>query len=207
MKRAVAALSLLLFCSSSGGAEVRILNYSGERLRVDVLHSAGESRDVEIPNDVAVSEVIGPPNERGVKETLVVKTAGGRELRREKVRSQQVLIVRKTLGGDIFVSPAGYYAGEAEKGTLKILNATGNALNYSYETPGFQRKSGTLDNDFPALNARDIGDKKFQAEDDMRVTFGVNEDPNGEPVELKAGHVYFAAMIEGELVLTEIAVD
>ena len=207
MKKIIMATLLTLACTLSSSAEIRLLNYTGEDLKVDILHSSGQSRDIAISKDVALSPAIGPVNPRRTSEVMVVKDTSGKELGRFDVYSQSVTVFSRR-GDGFFASNVGFFKGPTEHGYVKILNATGQEIHYSYETPSFILRQGKIEYDKPAL--RDwvmVLDGDCKPDQDIKVKLGINEPASGDGQILKGGGVYFASLVDGKLKLTKIAVD
>lgn len=206
-KNLFAILTLLACVALPASAEIKILNYTGEDLKVDVLHADGQARDVAISKAVGISPEIGPVHPRRTSEMLVVKDSSGKELFRGEVYAQSLNVVQKTGSGYSHYN-AGYFKGPAEHGYIKMLNATGQTVHYSYETPDFQLKTGTVESEKPKLAQRTfVLDGPFKMGQEVPVKLGINEPASGNGQKLIAGSVYFASYEGGNLKLTKVSND
>ncbi len=207
MKNYCFGLILLLGLVLPASAQVSILNYTGEEIKVDVLHAKGQARDVVIKNSTSPTAPIGPVNPRRTSMVLVLKKASGQELTRGEVYSEALVVVSKdhtSLGYGF--GQAGFFKGKAEHGYIKILNATQQDITYSYEEPNFTLRQGKVENDFPSL--RDwvvVLDGPYSVGQSVKVKMGFGE-ANQENM-LTAGGVYFATSVDGKLKLTKVSND
>lgn len=206
MKKIILTFLLALSCAISCAAEIRILNTTGEELKVDVLHAGGQARDVVISRSVGLSPAIGPVNPRRTSEVMVLKNAAGTELKRFDVDSQGVFVLTNGSNG-YYVSRAGFFKGPTEHGYVKIINATGQEIHYSYETPEFRLVEGKVSNEPGFRDWEVVRDGPFKPDQDIKLKLGINEPASGEGQTVKGGGVYFATFVDGKLKLTKISVD
>lgn len=212
IRRAILGLAISLACHFSAQAEIKILNCTGDELKVDVLHSSGQARDVAIPKAPAVSEPIGAKNPRRTSMMLVLKSASGQELARGEVFSEALVLVTKGTSGYKFAPATGYFKGPAEHGYVKVINATEQELQYSYEEPNFSLKTGkcpreTSDGKFMIQCRVVVSDGPYRAGQEVKVKIGVGQPPSGNPHNLVAGGVYYATLADGQLKLEKVAND
>ena len=208
-KNLMASLVLLAGLALPSFAEIKILNYTGEDLKVDVLHADGQARDVAISKAVGISAEIGPIHPRRTSEMLVVRNAAGQEVLRTEVYAQSLNVVEKSnAGSGYYASNAGYFKGPAEHGVVKLLNGTGQEIHYAFETPDFQLNTGKVEVARPGLEYRTIvSDGPFKIGQTVQVKLGINEPASGNGQALVAGNVYFASYEGGQLKLTKVSVD
>ena len=203
MRSFVATLMLLTLTSMSASAEVRLLNWTGKELSVDVLHQSGPVRQVVVSSARSVTGPIGPKTSRQTSEMLVVRTADGQELLRSSVSSGNIYVIEKRSSG-YYTSHAGFYGGSAKHSTLKIMNGTGQKLAYHYETPEFRVRKNKLDPG--TLRAWNIGtENSYEIGAPMKVKLGLNN-PSQE-FQFQAGNVYLITNENGALKATEIGKD
>jgi hypothetical protein len=208
-KSFLVTLMVLAGLALPSAAEIKILNYTGEELKVDVLHADGQARDVPIGKAVGISKEIGPVHPRRTSEMLVVKDAAGKEIFRTEVYAQSLNVINKdntSVGMSSY--NAGYFKGPAEHGMIKLLNGTGQTVNYSYETPDFRLVTGTVETSRPGLEYREIvADGPFRMGQNIQLKLGINEPASGGGQPVVAGSVYFASYEGGQLKLTKVSSD
>lgn len=197
--------TLFLALAISAGAEIRLINLTGEEFKVDVLHKSGPVRDVSVSAEkYAVSEPIGPVNPRHTSEVLVLKSADGTELSRQNVQSGEILTLVK--------KPTGYWAGHAawfpapaKHATLSVINVTGQQLHYQFETPEFRVRKGKLEYGYGRAWSISNGND-FKIGDKVKVMLGINSAPNKAET-FTAGSVYLVTLEGREPTVKEIGWD
>ncbi|MCA9790435.1 MAG: hypothetical protein KC910_01515 [Candidatus Eremiobacteraeota bacterium] len=186
------------------GAEVRLVNATGRPLKVDVLHQQGQFRDVELPAGRSISEPIGSRLDPDDSEMVVIKTADGQELLREKLATDRVYVI-ENYASRVTIGYTDRYRGETVQSSYPhVLNLTGQQLTFKIEYADFSVYEGTgkgLDkpNDAPF----DQLGRSIYRGDKMNVTITL---PGFEPVssEMVAGGFYVLEAREGQLVLTRL---
>ena len=207
MKNIWIGLFILMGLALPTSAQVSILNYTREEIKVDVLHAKGQARDVVVKNSTVPTAPIGTTNPRRTSLMLVLKTASGQELTRGEVYSEALVVISKnntSLGYGF--GQAGFFKGKAEHGYIKILNATQQEISYSYEEPNFTLRQGKVENDFPSLRDWQVVlDGPFKVGQNVKVKMGFGS--AAQDYTLVAGGVYFATAADGKLTLTKVAND
>ncbi len=209
------SVTWMFFCFALWGAldtgalaEVKIFNYTGQELKIDLETPTGAVRDITIPKENGLSSVIGPATPRGEMERLVLRSAAGKQLDLPcPVYSQQVVLLVPR-GAEIGVRRAGFYNGPAEGTYIRVINATGQELQYAYTDHDSQLQKGKVENDFPDFNDWNFAMSAYNKPgQQMKVKFGIGQPATGEEQLLTIGGVYLATLVEGKLKMTKLGVD
>lgn len=121
---------LLILTMVSAFADIRVMNATGEPLLIDVEGDSTAIHDHALPPDHTFSETLGDPLPDNSYETLIVKDATGKVLKRERVVNRSNYVVVRW-GSGVSVRAAGNFRGKsASQNRVGLINATGERLTY-----------------------------------------------------------------------------
>ncbi len=208
----IVARTLLCFLawgafSGTATAEIKIYNVTGKEIKIDLETPEGDVSDVTIPRENGLSAVIGPATPRGEMERLTIRSADGKPLNSPcPVYSQEVVLLVSN-GDSVEFRRAGYYKGKGEANHIRVINATGKELQYTYTDAQSDLQKGKVENDLPDYRDWFVAASAYhQPGQQLKVKFGVGQPANGEHV-LGISGVYLATLAEGKLKFIKLGVD
>ncbi len=120
----LAAGLIALGCAGSAGAEVKVINGTGQELVIDLLSQRGQVTDVKLPAQPTVELNVGPRSPALETEMLVVKSPDGAEQYRASVESGRIYVIHRW-NPYIYTYIGEYQGGQARDAHPRILNGTG----------------------------------------------------------------------------------
>ena len=179
----------VLCAATTASAEVRFINGTGQPLTVDVLHADKQERGIALPSGPALSKVYGAKLGANDQEMIVVYDGAGKELLRQEVQNNFVVVLNKSGSGVSAEYNTRFQGRVSEPKGFQIFNATGGMPTYKVELPDFSvrdtkgttPKAGSVTTD----SFSNLGDEGAR----VKTTIDVNGMSLVVP-EMKLGGVY-----------------
>lgn len=136
--------TLLLLLTLGAQAEMKFVNFTGEALEIDLLAGSSQVTGQKLGPAPVVSETLGGKVGLRGEEVLVVRSAGGQELFREKRQAGFIYVLSYGSQKKFKVTVAGRFLGEPGS-RISVINATGRKLALNTTLPNGTSKVRKVD--------------------------------------------------------------